>query len=677
MQTLSQKLQVSYPLCNESLYDSVLNKLTLYNRNVKYINEGYTKLPTHITFSKDEQQAVSEMLFALQFNYLENYFVDTYESNINESFADIKQKFKEAVEKGKNSVEEFFKDLIDKIPDSVKEAYQKLGELAKKGINNAKDLLTKLYKIFSTLGETLSEALEKLGIYKKSVVDEIDENEFIDNIPEELLPDDETKRKVAKFLISRVQQGLQNKEVVSYAKINGTKDVNEDNAGKKAAVIGLGIISQFSILPIVLIAGGYLTYNALKFIGPKLSNKLEPYLLSDKTKEFVSKLYDNPISRYGLGLQKNSDIDEEDTKLFKFFKICKSILINLVISYLISSFVGLFISGLFSGALGAVGISILVASILAGRNIMSTVFNRVLNFKKETTVKTENGERKVTNHFFDVVTLVSIIASLMSVIMQIPGVKEWFADVFKKLANTGMTNTATAAGSGIKIIDNAAALGYFDKEGNFHKYHHMETIFYGEKFEQIPVLNPVDNNYYVMGEDGALEMVPWKKMIQTGAVQYTEVGSFMGTKEGIKALEDVEGWSGVHMISLAKKTSTAIENELGSSVTRKLEKLCNSIQCLTTESGETFVSVTISKNIHEMCGASFKSNVDYDVKRSFIRHVFNIDELGGNFKELIGNVTDGPSYDAFDKLINNNEFIEKAFAHATKNGKEDILHIVK
>lgn len=673
MQTLSQKLQVSYPLCNENLYDSVLNKLTLYNRNVKYINEGYTKLPTHITFSKDEQQAVSEMLFALQFNYLENYFVETYENNINESFADIKQKFKEAIEKGKNSVEEFFKDLIDKIPDSVKEAYQKLGELAKKGISNAKDLLTKLYKIFSTLGETLSEALEKLGIYKKSIVNEIDENEFIEDIPDELLPDDESKRKVAKFLISRVHKGLQNKEVISYAKINDTKDVNEGKAGRTAAVVGLGIISQFSLLPVVLIAGGYLTYNALKFIGPKLSDKLEPYLLSDKTKEFVSKLYDNPISRYGLGLQKNSDIDSEDTKLFKFFKICKSILINLVISYLISSFVGLFISGLFSGALGAVGVSILVASILAGRNIMSTVFNRILNFKKETTVKTKNGEKKVTNKFFDLVTLVSILASLMSVLLQIPAVKEWFAD----LAKTGLANSASAAGSSDKLLSHAASVGYFDKDGNFHKYKHMETILQGEKFEQIPVLNPTDNNYYVMGKDGVLEMVPWKKMIRTGAVQWTEVGSFTGSKVGMKALKDVEGWSGVHIMSFTTNSSKAIENELGHGIWRKFDEFCNCVQCLTTESGETFVCVTSSRDIESMCKTCFQTAATYSSERSIIHHVFNIDELGGNFKELIGNVTQGPSYDAFDKLLDNKDFIEKAVMHAIENGKEDIMRSVK
>lgn len=536
MQTLSQKMQVNYPLCNESLYDSVFNKLTLYNRNVKYINEGYTKLPTHITFSKDEQQAVSEMLFALQFNYLENYFVETYENNINESLADIKQKFKEAIEKGKNSVEEFFKDLIDKIPDSVKEAYQKLGELAKKGISNAKDLLTKLYKIFSTLGETLSEALEKLGIYKKSVVNEIDESEFIENIPDELLPKDESKRKVAKFLISRVHQGIQNKEVISYAKINDTKDVNEGKVGKTAAVVGLGILSQFSLLPVVLIAGGYLTYKTLKFIGPKLSDKLEPYLLSDKTKEFVSKLYDNPISRYGLGLQKNSDIDKEDTKLQKFFKICKSILVNLVISYLISSFVGLFVSSLFTGALGAVGVSILVASILAGRNIMSTVFNRVLNFKKETTVKTKNGEKKVTNNFFDVVTLVSILASLMSVILQIPAVKEWFADVFKKLANTGLANNASAS----EIKDRIITRGYTDSNGNFVKLGDCKTI------------TTTDNGDTIMTDIQTHEIFRMDKTGRIFEMNYSEIAKshpemlpdglalFKNTPE---VLENVKSWS--------------------------------------------------------------------------------------------------------------------------------------
>jgi hypothetical protein len=519
----------------------------------------------------------------------------------------------------------------------------------------------------------LSEALEKLGLYKNSIVNEIDESEFIENIPEEVLPKDESKRKVAKFLISRVQQGLQNKEVVSYAKINDTKDVNEGKVGRTAAVVGLGIISQFSLLPVVLIAGGYLTYKTLKFIGPKLSDKLEPYLLSDKTKEFVNKLYDNPISRYGLGLQKKEDIDGEDSKLQKFFKICKSILINLVISYLISTFVGLFVSSLFSGALGAVGISILVASILAGRNIMSTVFNRILNFKKETTVKTKNGEKKVTNQFFDLVTLVSILASLMSVLLQIPAVKEWFVD----LAKTGLANSASAASSSDKLVSQAASLGYFDKDGNFHRRKEMEIILQGKKFEQIPVLNPTDNNYYIMDKDGALKMVPWEKMIKTGAVQYTEVNSFMGSDIGMKALKEVEGWSGVHVMSFTESTSKAIENELGSSITRKFDEFCSTVQCLTTESGETFVSVVTTRDIEEMCQYSFQSAANFSGERSIIDHVFNIEELGGNFKELIGTVTQGPSYAAFDKLLDNDEFIKEAVLHAIKNGKKEILKSVK
>lgn len=435
MLSLYEYIYEDKPLYYESYYNSVYKKINIYNRNIQFINEGYNKsLPTEITFSLKEQKAISEMLHILQFNILENYF------NSNQIVTEgLGEKFKELLNKGTEKVEEFIKDLIEKIPENVKSLYEKISELAKKGISSVKDLLSQLYKIFSSLGETLSDALDKLGLYKDSYVNDFKNVDIKVNIPDELLGKDEDKKITNKFLISQVIAGVQNKSIKQTYSVS--ENIQEGKLGKVAAIGGAIAVSQFSILPIILVAGGYLTYKTLKFIGPKLSAKLEPILLSDKTKELANKLYDNPISKYGLGLSKKNDIEKEDSKLKKFFLMAKSILVNLVISYLIAQVVGLFISGILGGVLAAGTCAIIVASILAVKNISKTIINRILNFKKET--KTKDG-KTITNEFFDIMTLVSILSSLGSVALSIPAVKEFLCKAFNWCLNTNLSSTAKA-----------------------------------------------------------------------------------------------------------------------------------------------------------------------------------------------------------------------------------------
>ena len=141
----------------------------------------------------------------------------------------------------------------------------------------------------------------------------------------------------------------------------------------------------------------------------------------------------------------------------------------------------------------------------------------------------------------------------------------------------------------------------------------MEIILANEKYKQIPVLNPKDNNYYILGDDGNLELVPWKKMIRSGLVKNTEVGSFASTKEGLNALKDIEGWSAVHMESISRNTTEQINKTISSEVgeemthefTTNMQHMVKTIQCLTTESGETYVSVVFSKSTDQMCKACF------------------------------------------------------------------------
>lgn len=158
-------------------------------------------------------------------------------------------------------------------------------------------------------------------------------------------------------------------------------------------------------------------------LGPKLSDKLEPILLSDKSKKFVSKLADNPVSKYGLGLSKSLKKDENESKLQYAGKVFKSILINLVISVLITKILALFITTIFFGGSCTVMCSIVIAALLAARNITKIIMNRVLN------MNTNNKDKQ----FFDVLTLVGILSSLGSVVVQIPEIKEWLSNIVNGL----------------------------------------------------------------------------------------------------------------------------------------------------------------------------------------------------------------------------------------------------
>ena len=57
---------------NEQLYESIFNKINIYNRNTRLINENkYRNLPTNtILFTTKEQSFISEMLQAFHLMYL-------------------------------------------------------------------------------------------------------------------------------------------------------------------------------------------------------------------------------------------------------------------------------------------------------------------------------------------------------------------------------------------------------------------------------------------------------------------------------------------------------------------------------------------------------------------------------------------------------------------------------
>lgn len=365
----------------------------------------------------------------------------------------------------KQQIIDFVKKLKDKSIKSSQDELDFKKKCAEDFIKNGEKAITKdclnyvisLSRRLKRLGEKLKDE-EAISLYRK-----------LSELIEQLYKNDKKTLDAAIETVNQQTEKLdkkfnnpENKPAEEDSDANDDKkDGEKKSIGKKivkgAVVAGALASTTVSLLPIALLTGGYLTYKTLKWIGPKLSNKLEPFLLSDKTKAFVDKLYNNPITKYGLGLSKKDDITKEESKLAKFWKMAKSILVNLVIATIISSLLGLFISNIFSGVLGATAISLIVASMLATKNIAGTIFNRVLNFSKET--KTKDG-KKISNNFFDIMTLVSILASVLSVVLQIPGVKEWLAKVFEKLRTTNIKDVVDGISDKFKQFKSEP--GYFD-----------------------------------------------------------------------------------------------------------------------------------------------------------------------------------------------------------------------
>ena len=455
----------------------------------------------------------------------------------------------------KQQIIDFVKKLKDKSIKSSQDELDFKKKCAEDFIKDGEKAITKdclnyvisLSRRLKRLGEKLKDE-EAISLYRKlsELIEQSYKNDkkTLDAAIETV--NQQTEKLDKKFNNSEHETGEED-NAANDDKNDGEKKGIGKKIVKGAVVAGALASTTVSLLPIALLAGGYLTYKTLKWIGPKLSNKLEPFLLSDKTKAFVDKLYNNPITKYGLGLSKKDDITKEESKLAKFWKMAKSILVNLVIATIISSLLGLFISNIFSGVLGATAISLIVASMLAAKNIAGTIFNRVLNFSKET--KTKDG-KKISNNFFDIMTLVSILASVLSVVLQIPGVKEWFAKVFEKLRDTNIKDVANAV---------KEKTGYYIN-GKFVKVEQTptENIIVPDNNEAAPiVVEPESKQPYTVDKNGQPEQVGWDKVAEVApeAKAPDPIGIMYRTEEGKKLVDNMEYCSEPWMLDFTDKAT--------------------------------------------------------------------------------------------------------------------------
>lgn len=460
-----------------SIYLNIFNKIDIYNKNTKIIAEGRTKYSNYIPYNTDERRAIGLVL--------ENYFTNTIIQYINDSNL-VTEKFsfddaKKLVKGGKEKIKELIEKFKEKIPSEVIEAYEFLIKSLNKGIKTAKDLLETIGKLLQKLGDTIVDALDKLKLFNSEYCSALPES----NVDTHGLIEfkDENQKQLIGYIINEVSENVKEKQKEKDEKLN------EGKLGKTLAIGGIAALGSVAPGLALLAGGGYGFYKLLKYIGPKLSDKLEPYLLNDKTKEFANKLYNNKFARYSLGLSKSNDDDNSESTLKSIGKILWSIMVNFVIATLVSSIISLFVTTLI-GTGPATGL--IIATIIGSKNIFKIVINRVLNFKKET--KTKDGNTKV-NYFFDMLTMIGILSSVSSIVVKIPGFNEWFNKVLGKIFDFGITKSS-AAETSLKFDENMLKVdgnnGESENLGNFESVkklldnaENMEDPVYGTSNDTI------------------------------------------------------------------------------------------------------------------------------------------------------------------------------------------------
>lgn len=175
---------------SDQLCESIFKKIDIYNRNAQLIAENkYRNLPTDtIYFTVQEQNCAKDIMESFQSLYLANYLSEHPE--ITEGFVDENNNFiSESLEDDNDeNIKNKLKSMVEKIPSAVKDFYIMLASFAKSTIKRVVDFIKALGKIFSKLGNSLSEALEKLGFYKEGFVNQVE------NIHESQLNEDNEQK---------------------------------------------------------------------------------------------------------------------------------------------------------------------------------------------------------------------------------------------------------------------------------------------------------------------------------------------------------------------------------------------------------------------------------------------------------------------------------------------------
>lgn len=146
---------------NESLFESqkindfssIFSKCDIYSKNVRLINEGYSKLPKDIIFNANEKKQLNEMLSYIEYKLFEQY--------LNEGVWDS---FKGLLNKGKEVAKNVW-DYIKKLPQKIQNAVVLIEKVLQSGISKVSDFVKFIGNLLSKLGNSVKEAILSFGIF--------------------------------------------------------------------------------------------------------------------------------------------------------------------------------------------------------------------------------------------------------------------------------------------------------------------------------------------------------------------------------------------------------------------------------------------------------------------------------------------------------------------------------
>jgi hypothetical protein len=601
-----------------SIYLNIFNKIDIYNKNTKLIAEGRTKYSNYIPYNANERYAIGLVL--------ENYFTNTIIQYVNDSNL-VTEKFsfddaKNLIKGGKEKIKELIEKFKEKIPSEVIEAYEFLIKSLNKGIKTAKDLLETIGKLLQRLGETIIEAFEKLKLFNPEYCSALPESDIDTHGLIEFK--DENQKRLIGYVINEVSENVKEKQK--------EKDENLNEGIGKTLAIG-GAVALFPLAPglAFLGGGGYGLYRLLKYIGPKLSDKLEPYLLSDKTKEFANKLYNNKFARYSLGLKIKNNGNKPESRLRKAGEIIWSVFVNFIIATLVSSIISLFVTTLL-GTGPATGL--VIATIIGSKNIFKLIINRVLNFKKE--VKLKNGNTKIY-YFFDMTLMIGILSSVASIVVKIPGFNEWFNKMLGKIFDFGLTKANAA--EPLKFDRNALKVdgngGESENLGSFasvkkllDKAEDMEEPVYGSSNSLIKTFSEITKNSSSSSDHKDFSQEFVKSL--TSITKTSDKMEMMGAAKS-SVSEDGTVSSLFHMFTTSSKDETFIDNALNS--TNTLKEI--SLGFTTLQDGESNIGFRLATRLIESDGTNEGSLIKGIL--SSAGEILQIDNaVGVSADELVG-----------------------------------------
>ena len=151
-------------------YGSVFNKINVYTRRAKvaamneskYFRSKYSYNPD-IMFNIEEQDAIRDMLIQMRAHLYEQMELELANYQASAIMEGVWDNIKNSVNKGKK----WLSDKYEEVSGKFKNAIKLIEELIESGINSVKDLMKSLGELFMRLGDSLSEAIAKLGGFTK------------------------------------------------------------------------------------------------------------------------------------------------------------------------------------------------------------------------------------------------------------------------------------------------------------------------------------------------------------------------------------------------------------------------------------------------------------------------------------------------------------------------------